>query len=530
MHIPRIRPNRKPTHRRTDAPSQSDQSQRGYDRDVLVCVSLSHRTAGFALLERLPDASKARQLAAEVPGVRGIVPVATCNRLEFYLDVAAGSEEPRREATVHELPRARAKGPETSRGAENAPSLESHQRPETPESADDPGTPAQAASADRATEALLQDLLAKLAQSTDLPVSELTEAARSMTGTRVAAHLFAVASGLDSVVLGENEIAGQVRRSLETARDEGSTTADLEQLFQMAQSTSREVKNTTALNAAGRSLVRLGLDLAASRIADWSRANIVLLGTGAYAAATWAALQNRGVQQIQVASPSGREQVFAKRDGVAPVSATGLPAALAEAELVITATRGRVLTHEQVRTARAQAGRPLLVVDLGLPANVEPQVADLPEVELLDLETISLHAPVHDLQAGSQARDLIEAATADFTRKQAIASAGPAISAYRGRVHEVLEGELERLDSRGQRSPEVERALRHFAGVLVHGPTTRSRALAAEGRLEEVTQALKVLHDLDVPTGPQSAPTPETPSTEGPAATDLGTGRGRLIS
>ncbi|HLR28242.1 MAG TPA: glutamyl-tRNA reductase [Ruania sp.] len=473
-------------------------------------MSLSHRTAGFALLERLPDASEARQLAAEVPGVRGIVPVATCNRLEFYLDVNAGGEEPHPEATVHQLPHAR--------------------RRRTPESADDPGTAARAASADRATETLLNDLLAGLAENTALPVGELTEAARSMTGTRVAAHLFAVASGLDSVVLGENEIAGQVRRSLETARDEGSTTADLEQLFQMAQSTSREVKNTTALNAAGRSLVRLGLDLAASRIADWSRANIVLIGTGAYAAATWAALQNRGVQQIQVASPSGREQVFAKRDGVAPVSATGLPAALAEAELVITATRGRVLTHEQVRTARAQAGRPLLVVDLGLPANVEPQVADLPEVELLDLETISLHAPVHDLQAGSQARDLIEAATADFTRKQAIASAGPAISAYRGRVHEVLEGELERLDSRGQRSPEVERALRHFAGVLVHGPTTRSRALAAEGRLEEVTQALKVLHDLDVPTGPQSAPTPETPSTEGPAATDLGTGRGRLIS
>src|SRR5699024_11287071 len=62
------------------------------------------------------------------------------------------------------------------------------------------------------------------------------------------------------------------------------------------------------------------------------------------------------------------------------------------------------------------------------------------------------------------------------------ASAGPAISAYRGRVHEVLEGELERLDSRGQRSPEVERALRHFAGVLVHGPTTRSRALRSEER------------------------------------------------
>src|SRR5699024_1745212 len=136
MHIPRIRPNRKPTHRRTDAQSQSDQTQRGYDRDVLVCVSLSHRTAGFVLLDGLPDASTAPRPAARSPVVRGIVPVATCNRLEFYLDVAAGSEEPRGEATVHELRRARAKGPETSRGAENAPILE------TPESADDPGTPA----------------------------------------------------------------------------------------------------------------------------------------------------------------------------------------------------------------------------------------------------------------------------------------------------------------------------------------------------------------------------------------------------
>src|SRR5699024_7682892 len=120
--------------------------------------------------------------------------------------------------------------------------------------------------------------------------------------------------------------------------------------------------------------------------------------------------------------------------------------------------------------------------------------------------------------------------TADFTRKQAIASAGPAISAYRGREHEVLEGELERLDSRGQRAPEVERALRHFAGVLVHVPTNRSMALAVDGRLDEVTQPLMVLHELHMHTGPQRSPTPETPSTEGPAATDLGTGRGRLIS
>src|SRR5699024_7729068 len=119
LMICRRPPARARPHRRTDAASQSGQSQRGYDRDVLVCVSLSHRTAGFALLERLPEASEARQLAAGVPGVRGIVPVATCNRLEFYLDVNAGGEEPHPEATVHQLPHAR--------------------RRRTPESADDPG-------------------------------------------------------------------------------------------------------------------------------------------------------------------------------------------------------------------------------------------------------------------------------------------------------------------------------------------------------------------------------------------------------
>lgn len=425
--------------------------------DVLLCVSLSHRTADFALLERLPDAADARRLAADLPQVRGTVPLATCNRLEFYLDVSGP------EPTSASIAEARG-----------------------------PGSTA-------TTEAVLQRLLTELSTRTRLPLSDLCEAARTMTGTRVAAHLFAVASGLDSVVLGEDEIAGQVRRSLQDARDQSSTSPALESLFQMAQSTSREVKNTTALNAAGRSLVRLGLDLAESRMGDWSRARVLLIGTGAYAAATWSALRERGVQQIQVASPSGREQVFAQRHGVYAVPHRQLVAALARADLVIAATRGRALGQEQLVQARPGSTRPLVIIDLGLPANVDREVVELPDVELLDLETISLHAPVQDLHAGAQARELIEAATIDFTRRRAIAAAGPVISAYRTHMQGVLEGELERLTSRGTRTPETERALRHFAGVLVHGPTARSRELAADGRLEEVAQAMRTLYGLEVP-------------------------------
>src|SRR5699024_7578572 len=107
------------------------------------------------------------------------------------------------------------------------------------------------------------------------------------------------------------------------------------------------------------------------------------------------------------ASPSGREQVFAQRDGVRAVSASARPVALAQADLVITSTGVRALEVADVSHARAGVQKPLLVIDLGLPSNVDKGVTDLPGVELLDLETISLHAPVAELDASAQAMDMV---------------------------------------------------------------------------------------------------------------------------
>src|SRR5699024_1198953 len=227
---------------------------------VLICVSVSHRTADFALLERLSAAAANADPTHGLAGARGSVVVATCNRYESYLDVddALAMDEP----------------------------------------------------------APLAELFLRLADQVGVTPDRMRAAARTMTGSRVAAHLFAVASGLDSVVVGEDEIAGQVRRALADAREAGSTTPALERVFQMASTTSREVKNVTGINAAGRSMVRLALDLAESRVPAWDRVNVLLIGTGAYAGTTWAALRERGVDQIGVASPSGREHVFAQRDGV----------------------------------------------------------------------------------------------------------------------------------------------------------------------------------------------------------------------
>lgn len=408
---------------------------------VLVCVSVSHRTADFALLERVSTAASADPTAG-LSSVRGSVVVSTCNRYESYLDVddvpVTGGEPPAMSA-----------------------------------------------------------VLTQLAEHAGVSLDRLRRSARTMTGSRVAAHLFAVASGLDSVVVGEDEIAGQVRRALTEARGAGTTTPALERAFQMASTTSRDVKNVTGINAAGRSMVRLALDLAESRIPAWDHAGVLLIGTGAYAGTTWAALRERGVEEIDVASPSGREQVFAQRDGVRAVSASAQPVALAQADLVITSTRVQALGVADIRSARATTGKPLLVIDLGLPSNVDKAVADLPGVELLDLETISLHAPVQELDASAQAMDMVRKATASFDQRSAEQSAGPAITAYRGRVDQVLAAELDRLEARGRLTEETERALRHFAGVLVHEPTTRARQLAAEGRLAEVESAIGTLYGVE---------------------------------
>src|SRR5690606_16927918 len=171
----------------------------------------------------------------------------------------------------------------------------------------------------------------------------------------------------------------------------------------------RKVKNVTALGRAGRSLVRLALELADSRIADWGAERVLLVGTGAYAAVTLATLRERGADDIAVHSPSGREAAFAAKHGIRAVSAEDYAREAAASTLLITCTtaNGFVLGAEHL-----DAGHRRLVIDLGMPRNVDPAVNDVDGTALLDLETIRLHAPLEELQATDAARSIVrEAAT-----------------------------------------------------------------------------------------------------------------------
>ncbi|GGI45234.1 glutamyl-tRNA reductase [Agromyces flavus] len=447
---------------------------------MLICLTASHKNAGFDMLERLSASSEhaAPRLLDGHPAVQGAVVVATCNRFEAYLDL------------------------------------------DTPEG----DSPVDA----------VHDAVRAVGEVAGLEADELRSTFGFVHGNAVAGHLFSVASGLESVVVGEGEIAGQVRRSLERARHEGTTTPELERLFQRASQTSRRVKNRTGIGAEGRSLVRLALDLAESRITDWSAVRVLLVGTGRYAGASLAALRDRGVNDVAVYSPTGRGPRFAASHDIEAVASGDYAMAAAGADLIVTCTmvEHHVVDRELLELGRAElavsegtlpvallpgrgstdaagqadAATPAdaatsdaprqLVIDLGLPRNVAPDVVEVAGVELLDLETIKIHAPLEEFGATDAARELVDRAARNFGRVGDELDLAPAVVALRRHVFDVLDGEIARARSRGDDDGRTEAALRHMAGVLLHTPMVRSREYARAGEQQAWLEGLEAIFGI----------------------------------
>ncbi|MGV8877150.1 MAG: glutamyl-tRNA reductase [Rhodoglobus sp.] len=395
---------------------------------MLLCLSSNHRNASLDVLESLSEVAPAAtiDLVSTNDFIAGAVLVATCNRFEAYLDV----EEPLTAAAA----------------------------------------------------VTVCSLLDALSQRSGVSVDTLRASMSVHEGADAAAHLFAVTSGLESVVIGEAEISGQVSRALDQARLDGTTTRDLERLFQRATHTSRGVKNRTAISGSGKSLVRLALELASSRVADWSTARVLVVGTGRYAVTTVNALRNKGATDLRVFSPSGRDAAFALKHNLSPSEDF-------DVDVIVTCTASAVLGVD-----RFSAASKCLVLDLGLPRNVDPAVGTLPGVDLLDLETISLHAPLEELNAHSDARELVLTAAHEFAAES---QAEPAIVALRTHHFALLDAEIARATARGA-GEETISALRHLGGVLLHGPSVRAREFAADGRIAEFDAALGALYNIPV--------------------------------
>lgn len=498
---------------------------------MIHLLSVDHRTHGLDAVARL-GAATARMgpdLLRAVPGVRGAVVLATCNRLALVLDADAGAG-------------GAASGPDPGVERGGAGPVDSGSAPGPADS----GAPALARAVAAFLDARASGPDAPDAPgpgvSADGPAPGAAGAAPSLntapgplvpsawSGPDAVAELFATAAGLESMVVGEREIAGQLRRAATVARAEGTLTAELDRALSHASAASRRVAGSTRLAGTGRSVVAVGLDLATDRLPPLGSCRVLLVGTGAYAGATVTALHERGARDIGVYSRTDRARAFAAGRGLRAVSDAELPGALALADLVITC-RGLgapVLTRELVAPAlrlrrraepappdrpgrpgprvEGRGGRaepaegPLVVLDLALRRDVEESVGRLPGVVLIDLAAVQRAVPEAEAAQVRAARDIVAREAEAFDRAGLARRMDPLICALRERVEALVEDELARLRPRdGMVDVEdAARALRHLAARILHHPTVAAHRAGREGREGEYLAALELVLGADV--------------------------------
>ncbi|GER21824.1 glutamyl-tRNA reductase [Zafaria cholistanensis] len=368
-------------------------------------------------------------------------------------------------------------------------------------------------------EAARSAVISQISRASGLTEHQVSQALATKTGADAVDHLFSVGAGLDSAVIGEREIAGQVRRALIEAQQKGTASGPLVRLFQTASRTAKEVGTRTALGGRGLSIVSVALDLAAdlSPDAGWADKSVVVFGTGAYAGATMALLKERGVVDLSVYSASGRAEAFVATRGGTALDDDTLTAALASADVLVGCSGGdRRLMAEDI-AGLDRAGRPLVAIDLALTHDFDPAFEDVDGVELITLESVRMAAPTEQAEALREARRIVRAAADEFEAEQRQRSADAAIVALRQHTQSVLEAEVEKVRAQHgctAAAEEVEFALRRMMRQLLHIPTVRGRELAAQGRLDEYEAALETLYGI----APAAAAQPARSGSAAPAA------------
>ncbi|MCY0903483.1 glutamyl-tRNA reductase [Arthrobacter sp. H14-L1] len=358
-------------------------------------------------------------------------------------------------------------------------------------------------------EAARAAVISRISESSGLTEHIVSRAFETRRGPAVSRHLFAVSAGLDSAVVGEREIAGQVRRALTGAQRDSTASPALVRLFQAASKTAKDVGARTALGSRGLSIVSVALDLAAelrggpaATGADFTDSRVVIFGTGAYAGTTMAQLTGRGCTDISVFSASGRAQTFVATRGGTALSRESLESAVAAADILIgcSGSENRVQAADIAGLRRASP-QPLVILDLALTRDFDPAVAELDEVELLTLESVRLAAPAEQTESMNQAADIVAKAAHSFEEQHKARSVDGAIVALRRHTMSVLDTEIARVRAQHgctAAAEEVEFAMRRMVKSLLHIPTVRARELAAAGEQDSYLAGLEALYGITV--------------------------------
>jgi glutamyl-tRNA reductase len=434
---------------------------------VLV-VGLSHKSASLSILERAVVSGDAlgkllRDLS-QAPSVAGAFVVSTCNRAEVYAEV------------------------DKFHGGVSS----------------------------------ITDLLAR---HSGIPLSELTPHLYVHYEDRAVQHLLAVACGLDSMVIGESQILGQVRQALGTAREQRTLSRGLGELGALALRTGKRAHTETRIDQAGTNLVSVGIAAALERLGQapdsLAGRTVLVVGAGSMSSLAATTAARMGAAHIVVANRTmDRAGKLAATVAGSTAELTGLAGPLAGADLVISCTgaTGVVITAELVasalrqragtgtgRTGDGSAGRPLVLLDLAMPRDVDPDVALLPGVQVVGLDALG---GAGEYRAAARESDIaaVRAIVADefAGRVSAMHAArvAPTVVALRAKAATVVDAELARLEGRLRTADhgmlnEVERAMRRVVDKLLHAPTVRVKELAGSPGGDSYEDALRVLFDLD---------------------------------
>ena len=361
------------------------------------------------------------------------------------------------------------------------------------------------------------EALGVLTRKADTRPTELLGHIYSLRGIDAGRHLLRVTAGLDSMIIGEAEIQGQIKRAYELALVEGATGPILNRRFRGALAAGGGARNETAIGERGVSIPSVAVEVAERALGDLSRRTVLMIGAGNTAELVAKALGTRGVETVFVANRHhDRALGLAQRFGGAAIRFENLPAQLGEVDLAVSTTNTPPHIIERAGRAAVMAereGRPLVLIDIAVPRDIEPGCREVPGVTVYDIDDVQgiveRNAGVREAEA-TRAERIIEDELDRFQRWLASLAVVPTITALRERGDEVVRRVLAENESRWEDLGEADRArvelmAKAIASRLLHEPTRRLRRAAGHEDSYQYVSALRELFGLDVETEVESA-------------------------
>jgi len=356
----------------------------------------------------------------------------------------------------------------------------------------------------------LDDATQALADMAGLRPGELRSLCAVFFDEGAVAHTFSVASGLDSLVVGESQILGQVKAALTLSQAHETVGAVLNSLFQQAIRVGKRVHTETGIGAAGRSLISAAYRLLTDELGALDGQRVLVVGAGAMAGLAARTAATDGAMVTCANRTLARAERLAEAVGGKAVPLADLPQALAETDVLVTCTGARTLTIG----VDDLAGTPVRgIVDVALPADVAPEVT-AHGVCLVNLDRLVTDQPDSaSAQEIEDARDLVREEVASFLGLRRAAQVAPTVVALRSMASAVVAGELRRLEARlpqldDHEREQIQRSMRRIVDKLLHTPTVRVQELSAEPDAVDYAAALRVLFALD-PQAVAAVMTPE---------------------